>query len=535
MDWGGPGLTVTKFLNGISDRDARGFLNPDVRSILDALFGGKIQGEELRCVVRNMVDFKILLSKMQERNTVLRLLPDQKRVELAQKIGRLPAELDDHWTAADVKEICDFFGLAEDPIAPEPRVSCRAVSPSYGLFDHQRAAVRELIPLLDQNDRRAILHLPTGVGKTRTAMHVVARWLRSQEPSVVVWLASTHELLEQAQDAFGEAWTHLGTRPVACGSAWGQRMPDLADFRDGFLVMGLAKALAMLDRDGSFRLGRLAQRVRLVVFDEAHQSIAPTYRRITDELAVGYGCAVLGLTATPGRTWNDIDRDGELAHYYGGNKVTLTVPGGDPIRYLIDHGYLARPHFRTLFAKPGAQTDIPDLERVGSMLDVPPSVVASLSLSEQYVVAVIGAVGDLLNSDHLRVLVFAGTVTHAHLLTAVLIARGTRAEVVTAQTAKQARDRAIRDFRRSDGTPMVLVNYGVLTTGFDAPCITAVVIARHTLSLVLYSQMVGRGLRGPNAQGTKSCEIVTVVNPALPGFGDLAEAFLNWEDVWTIN
>lgn len=526
-------MTVTRFLNGISDRDARGFLNTEVLSILDPLFGGRIQGEELRGVVRILTDFKLLLSEPPARRTVVRLLSDQKRTELAQRLGRSTTKLDDHCTAADVQEMCDFFGLAEDPVEPEPRPSSRTVTPNYGLFDHQRTAVRELIPLLAQDERRAVLHLPTGVGKTRTAMHVVAHWLRSQEPAVVVWLASTQELLEQAQDAFAEAWTHLGTRPVDCGSAWGQRMPDLADFRDGLLVLGLAKALAMLNRDDPFRLGHLARRVGLVVFDEAHQSIAPTYRRITDELAMGYGCAVLGLTATPGRTWADIDADEKLADYYGGNKVTLTAPGGDPIRHLIDQGYLARPQFRTLFAKPGAQIDLPDLRRVESMLDIPQSVVAALSLSEQYVSAVISAVEDLLTRDHLRVLVFAATVSHAHLLAAVLIARGTRTEVITAQTSKQVRERAIRAFRWPDDRPMVLVNYGVLTTGFDAPGITAVVIARPTLSLVLYSQMVGRGLRGPKAQGTESCEIVTVVNPALPGFGNLAEAFLNWEDVWT--
>jgi DNA repair protein RadD len=44
--------------------------------------------------------------------------------------------------------------------------------------------------------------------------------------------------------------------------------------------------------------------------------------------------------------------------------------------------------------------------------------------------------------------------------------------------------------------------------------------------------MVGRVIRGPKAGGTPSCEIVTVVDPSLPGFGDLAAAFTNWEDVW---
>jgi len=79
---------------------------------------------------------------------------------------------------------------------------------------------------------------------------------------------------------------------------------------------------------------------------------------------------------------------------------------------------------------------------------------------------------------------------------------------------------------------LVICNYGVLTTGFDAPNTSATVIARPTKSLVLYSQMVGRATRGPKAGGNVTCEISTVVDIGLPGFGDLAEAFTNWEDVW---
>ena len=44
--------------------------------------------------------------------------------------------------------------------------------------------------------------------------------------------------------------------------------------------------------------------------------------------------------------------------------------------------------------------------------------------------------------------------------------------------------------------------------------------------------MVGRAIRGPKAGGNERAEIVTVVDTALPGFGDVAEAFNNWEDVW---
>jgi superfamily II DNA or RNA helicase len=77
-----------------------------------------------------------------------------------------------------------------------------------------------------------------------------------------------------------------------------------------------------------------------------------------------------------------------------------------------------------------------------------------------------------------------------------------------------------------------MVNYGILTTGFDAPRVSAAIIARPTMSLVLYSQMVGRATRGIKAGGNKEAEILTVVDKSLPGFNNVAEAFLNWEDVW---
>ena len=106
---------------------------------------------------------------------------------------------------------------------------------------------------------------------------------------------------------------------------------------------------------------------------------------------------------------------------------------------------------------------------------------------------VLSAIGELISAGHQRVLVFAATVEHARVLTAILVARDVRSEAVTGLTPERVRDRAIRTFKSDDDIPMVLVNFGVLTTGFDAPKASAVVIARPTKSLVLYSQMVGRG------------------------------------------
>jgi len=533
---GGPGLTVSRFLDGIPDREVRRLLGSRVLELLNVVSGCEVGGSQLRQAVQAMVDFDVLLAGARSRALVLGLLTKPKRAELEYRLGRSvspdPAE---RWTKAELSGLRAFFGLLEeDRVSPAPPAApIESVAPAYGLFDHQRAAVRRLLPLLAEAERRAVLHFPTGAGKTRTAMHVVAKALRDTEPAVVVWLASGRELLEQAMQAFKEAWTHLGSRPLQLGTMSGHWMPDLAGFKDGFLVVGLEKGWAVLSRTDPDWAVRLAPRVRLVVFDEAHQSTAPTYRRLTDDLTLDYRCALLGLTATPGRTWADIDEDGELADLYSRTKVALEVPGGgNPVTYLIENGYLARPSFRTLLAKPGTKIDEREVARIARALEIPDDVVAALSMSEQYVTAVLQAIEELLRSGHRRVLVFGASVDQVLVLAGILVARGIRGGAVTGLTSRRDREHAIRSFRAKDDVSRVLVNFGVLTTGFDAPKASAVVIARPTQSLVLFSQMVGRAIRGEKVGGTGACEIVTVVDPSLSGFGDVAEAFLNWEDVW---
>ena len=531
IQYEGLGLTVRQFFNLLSDENVRAFLDPGLLRLLDAVLGGKVVGDELRRLTSALVDFSDALSDVATRGRVLRLLPSAKREELEARVGRdvEPAH-SEAWSSRDLGELRRFFGILEVP-SPLPPDRPTSVRPNYGLFDHQRTAVDALKPLLSEDDRRAVLHLPTGAGKTRTAMHLVAEWLRNNDPSVVVWLASGQELLQQAVASFEEAWRNLGSRPVRIGQVWGAEATDPNTFTDGFLAVGLTKGWALMSRQPDWA-AKLSKHVRLVVFDEAHQSIAPTFRRLTDALTLDYRCGLLGLTATPGRSWRELDADGELANFYAQNKVTLEVPGDNPVSYLIENGFLARPTFRTLLAEPGVLMDAAELSNIASELDIPFDVLDSLSMSEQYVAAVLRAVEELSQTGHRRVIVFAATVDHARVTAALLLARGVASAAVTGSSDTRTRDEAIRRFRSNDERLMVLVNFGVLTTGFDAPRASAVVIARPTRSLVLYSQMIGRAIRGPKAGGTQACEVLTVVDPRLPSFGDLTEAFLNWEDVW---
>ena len=133
---------------------------------------------------------------------------------------------------------------------------------------------------------------------------------------------------------------------------------------------------------------------------------------------------------------------------------------------------------------------------------------------------------------HKRLIVFATTVEHSVELANVLETQEIACRSVTSKSSTVHRQQAIAWFKQDTDDVRVITNFGVLTQGFDAPKTSAALIARPTTSLVLYSQMVGRATRGLKAGGNATAEILTVVDTCLPGFGDIAQAFGNWEDVW---
>ena len=221
-----------------------------------------------------------------------------------------------------------------------------------------------------------------------------------------------------------------------------------------------------------------------------------------------------------------------MADFFARRKVGIKVEGySNPMEFLIDEEFLARPIFEPLHYDGGVEVSDEDLRDIARALDIPDRILQRLAKDAQRNLHIVFRIERLLER-HSRVIVFAATVEHAELLGAVLAARGHAASCVTSKTGQVDRQRAIARFRSDAPEPMALCNFGVFTTGFDAPRTSAAVIARPTTSLVLYSQMIGRAIRGPRAGGNAEAEIITVVDRGLPGFGDLGEAFLNWEDVW---
>jgi DNA repair protein RadD len=490
-------------------------------------------------LIVDLVSPQGLLLQPKSRVLLIDILPIQDASELAQLMDcKSNINPYDFLKSLKLSRINDkvkflaFFGQEFFKDEKEEKPSIELISGAYPLFLHQIEALKRVRELLSVDGGRVLLHMPTGSGKTRTAINFASEYLRSHQGRVVVWLANSEELCEQAFGEFLKAWACLGNRQIEAYRCWGSHDVELTSVRDGFLVIGLAKAHSKLISN-DLGLRALSALNPLVIFDEAHQAIAKTYKQITDLLIRPMSTSrLLGLSATPGRTWDDVEKDEELSDFFNRNKVTLRIEGySNPVSYLIDEGYLARPQFRQIYSNDEVDLTESEFNKLQELLDLPMSVLEKLSDNQMRNLLIVRE-AELLIKNHKRVILFAASVAQSDMLATVLRARGVDARSITSNTSDYDRARAIEDYKSVDESSKILCNFGILTTGFDAPKTSAALIARPTMSLVLYSQMVGRALRGKKAGGNAEAEIVTVIDKGLEQFNSVELAFSNWEDVW---
>lgn len=531
-----PGQRIDQVLNRLSGSQIEALVGEDVMATLADLSSARESHDSASRVASYLFESGPLdfLSEPQRLSILLSGLSPRKGNELAKRLH--VDSYDQLNPVALVRDrellaiVVGFFGGDAHDVVSSVEPEARTINPSYPLFEYQRSVSERAWHQVGDGFGRAVIHMPTGAGKTRTTMHLVCRLLNSRSEALVVWLANSVELLDQAAEEFESAWRSLGNREVSVSRYWGNSSDIALALQDGVLFAGLQK-LNSLNGKEPLALLRIGSRTGLVIVDEAHIAVAPTYGAVITALAdTGKSSALLGLTATPGRTWNDPDADRELSEFFFGNKVGMEVEGWeDPVSYLVSSGYLARTEFRNLDFQEES-SDIQDDASEGG--DYSPSLLERLGASGKRNSTVIRETSQLVAEGHQRIIVFGASVRQAEVVSCALNAIGIESLVVTGRTPKRIRTRAINHFRSSRRKPIVMCNYGVLTTGFDAPQTSAAVIARPTKSLVLYSQMVGRACRGPAAGGNERAVISTVLDLSLVGFRRVTEAFHNWEDVW---
>lgn len=361
----------------------------------------------------------------------------------------------------------------------------------------------------NQEACRIMASLPTGAGKTRVAVNAIMR-LQEELGGVVLWIGNTKEVCEQAASTYKAVYeNHPPDFPGRIHRLWeNHSLKD--DFLSGFLVAGIAK-LGALDRKNKV-VKRLRDAVTLIVFDEAHHAVARTYKQTLRFFAGTPNIPrthLVGLTATPGR---GIDPDGSqvkaLVKEFGAQMLVPSQFGKkNPVLVLQREGILSR--FRVV-SKAGCEVLASEDERtqIERFANYPASLLRRIGGDESRNELIIQQVTR--DNTNQKTIVFACDVQQAELLAYQWRTRNVSARAISANTHASLRRKWIRDF--VEGGIRVLVNVGVLTTGFDAPIVRRLIMARPTASPVLFEQMIGRGLRGPKFGGTENCTVIDIVD-----------------------
>jgi ATP-dependent helicase IRC3 len=310
--------------------------------------------------------------------------------------------------------------------------------------------------------RRVIVSLPTGTGKTVVFAHF-PNVLNMKKRLLV--LAHREELLLQAHDKFRLIDPELKVEIEQAGARAGA---------DAKVVIASVPTLA---RNGA-RLARLQpEEFSIIVVDEAHHAVAPSYRRIFDHFGLfdrNVARYLIGFTATPRRG----DKQG-LGEVF------------EEICYARDMREMIAGHYLCPISGWRVDTDV-SLENVkvrhGDFVESQLARVVNTPLRNNLLVK---AYRDFAAGR--RAIVFCVDVAHAKDVHDAFAEAGIRAAHVWGELSRDARRSTLARF--SAGEIDVVTNCNLLTEGFDEPRVDCVIMARPTRSKLLYAQMVGRGTR----------------------------------------
>lgn len=432
----------------------------------------------------------------------------------------------------------------------------------YELLDYQYYIKQRVLNNLNSEHllERMLVHMPTGTGKTKTTMHIITNYINFtiKKQGIVIWIAHTTELLQQAYDTFESVWKHLGDGKINAYKLWGTKtIENINQPLNGIVFLGLSKLMSIADSKPAL-YERLKRDCRLIVFDEAHKAAAKKTQKVIEGLMrmpAGYeNRALIGLTATPGRTTEDTYDNNLLTNMFGNkliyidstilNQINLgrlkalnTVAETNIIKYFQERRILAKMKPQKLTYKMDFSEK--DIKTLSSALrdmgyddkEYTDEQLKVLARNKERNLAIMSQLRQLY-LDKKPTIVFACSVDHAKMLAAMLTLEGIPNSLVLGDMEPMDRKHAIDLFKNRKSGVDIIINYEVLTTGFDSKNIKCVFITRPTKSIVLYSQMLGRGLRGPMMGGNEECDLIDI-DDNLQAF-DNETAFSHFNDYWRI-
>ena len=352
------------------------------------------------------------------------------------------------------------------------------------LFDYQED-MKERIEKALRLHRSVMAQMPTGTGKTYLLTAAIDSFVEDN-PNTKVWIvAHRKELVSQIEETIKKFYSYSSSK------------------NKSLLVSVKAMSIQWLSR----HYNEIEEEPGMIVIDEAHHALAKTYKEMWERFPKA---KFLGLTATPCRlngkgfmdlfdvlvqSWNipEFISKGRLATY-----DFVSIKSDGVTQRLIDS-----------LQKRGADGDYQNKE-MDMQLNKRPSIERLYQSFEEY------------GKDR-KGIVYAINISHAKKIMELYQEHGIKAVAIDSKTPAMERQADIEAFKKGD--IQVLVNVDIFSEGFDCPDVEFVQLARPTLSLAKYLQMVGRGLRV--AKGKKNCVIID--NVGLYRVFGLPSQVWNWK------
>ena len=333
------------------------------------------------------------------------------------------------------------------------------------LFDYQKD-MKERIEKALRLHRSVMAQMPTGTGKTYLLTAVIDSFV-SNNPKEKVWIvAHRRELVSQIDETVRKFHSYSASNTSS--------------------LLSSVKAVSI--QWLSKHYDEIEEEPGMIVIDEAHHTLAKTYKEMWERFPKA---KFLGLTATPcrlnGKGFTDL---------FDVLVQSWAVPE------FISKGRLATYDFVSIKSDGVTQRLIDSLQKRGAdgdyqnkemdmLLNKKPSIERLYRSLEEY------------GKDR-KGIVYAINISHAQKITKLYQEHGVKAIAIDSKTPAAERQQDIEAFKKGD--IQVLVNVDIFSEGFDCPDVEFVQLARPTLSLAKYLQMVGRGLRV--AKGKKNCVII---------------------------
>lgn len=352
------------------------------------------------------------------------------------------------------------------------------------LFDYQED-MKERIEKALRLHRSVMAQMPTGTGKTYLLTAVIDSFVNNN-PMEKVWIvAHRRELVSQIDETVRKFHSYSASNTSSLLSS----------------VKAMSIQWLMRHYD------EIEEEPGMIVIDEAHHALAKTYKEMWERFP---NAKFLGLTATPcrlnGKGFTDL--------------FDVLVQSWD-VPEFISKGRLATYDFVSIKSDGVTQRLIDSLQKRGAdgdyqnkemdmLLNKKPSIERLYRSLEEF------------GKDR-KGIVYAINISHAQKITKLYQEHGVKAIAIDSKTPATERQQDIEAFKKGD--IQVLVNVDIFSEGFDCPDVEFVQLARPTLSLAKYLQMVGRGLRV--AKGKKNCVIID--NVGLYRVFGLPSQVWNWK------